>query len=292
MKALVLTGGAAKGAFQVGALQYLAEHKPDLQFDIIVGVSVGALNGGYLAQFNKKEHQKGVYKLKELWSSLQTKDIYKRWFPFGKLAALWKTSLYNSKPLRNLVDEYIDRKKIKTSGRILHIGSVDMEMGHYVESREHTLEIVDAIKASASFPLFMEPVKIGKNLEFDGAIREMAPLKHALKLGATEIILITTTNFKVGRFTNKEPNTLDVTNRFLKIMHNEVVQNDIETFERINKWICDGHLADNAGKKFVPLTIIKPSGHLVENALEFKQKEIRAMFDAGYKAAAQALESK
>ncbi|MGH2645100.1 MAG: patatin-like phospholipase family protein, partial [Chitinophagaceae bacterium] len=73
-RALVLSGGGSKGAFQYGALRYLFEHEmhdqlPAHYFNIISGVSVGSLNGVMLAQNHFKE-------LTQLWENITAKDIY------------------------------------------------------------------------------------------------------------------------------------------------------------------------------------------------------------------------
>ena len=287
--ALILTGGSAAGAFQIGALDYL-QRTLDYKFDIITGVSVGALNASFLAQYKKGEDEKAVEDLMALWLSIKTENIHKRWFTFGKLAALWKKSLYNSEPLRKLIEENVDLERIKTSGKKLQIGTVSVDHGDYKSFDENSEDLVNAIKASAAFPLFLTPVHVSEpgTLDFDGAIREVAPLHHAIDMDADEIIFISATDFKVGNVKASEMKTLSITERFIKILHNEVVKNDVENFIKINNWVKEGKLI-NTDKKYIPITIIKPEGPLLKNTLEFKPSNTAKLFVEGYEAAKKAL---
>ena len=102
MKALVLSGGGSKGAYQCGALKYiLGELK--VPYDIFCGVSVGAINCGFLAQFKAGEEKESVAQLSKLWDEIDTPKIYQRWKPFGRLHALWEKSFYDSSPLHKLI---------------------------------------------------------------------------------------------------------------------------------------------------------------------------------------------
>lgn len=95
-RGLVLSGGGAKGAFQVGVLEYLHE-KGKLDFDIVCGVSVGALNATMVAQ--------GEFdRLKELWEGIkESPDIYKKNSWLGII--LGKNSLNDNRPLKELIEK-------------------------------------------------------------------------------------------------------------------------------------------------------------------------------------------
>ena len=112
--ALVISGGGSRGAFTIGALKYIIIEQHQ-RFDIISGVSVGAINSAFLAQY--KDQVEGVLALEQMWLKITTKKIYKHWFPFRRFSALWKKSLYNSKPLRDLIDANIvpDKRIFSTS---------------------------------------------------------------------------------------------------------------------------------------------------------------------------------
>ncbi|MEE9229932.1 MAG: patatin-like phospholipase family protein, partial [Acidobacteriota bacterium] len=72
--AIVLSGGGARAAYQVGLLRCLARHWPDLRLPIITGVSAGAINAAYLAACTERFTQK-VDGLSELWRSLTLEQV-------------------------------------------------------------------------------------------------------------------------------------------------------------------------------------------------------------------------
>ena len=87
MKALVLSGGGVKGAHSVGMLRYILGDLK-VNYDIFCGVSAGAINCAFLAQFPAGEEAEASAKLTEMWQKIRTKDIYKRWFFWGRVAGL------------------------------------------------------------------------------------------------------------------------------------------------------------------------------------------------------------
>ena len=91
-RALVLSGGGAKGAYQVGALKkWLLEDK--LDYDILCGVSVRAINVAFLSQAKLGEIADGYHRLVDLWASVDNSKIYKKWRPLGYLESFWKDSI-------------------------------------------------------------------------------------------------------------------------------------------------------------------------------------------------------
>ena len=112
MRALVLSGGGSKGSYQVGALLHLLGDLK-LQYDILCGVSVGAINAAYLAMFKHGEEQESINSLYRMWLTINSSSIYKRHFPFGRWHALWKNSFYDSSPLHDLIRSNINLQKIR-----------------------------------------------------------------------------------------------------------------------------------------------------------------------------------
>ena len=109
MRALVLSGGSSRGAYQTGVLKHLLGEL-EIQYNAVCGTSVGAINAGWLAMYKHGEEKECIDGLEEMWRGLTTSDIYVNWanWPkpfsyFGYIKALWKPSLYNSQPLMNLI---------------------------------------------------------------------------------------------------------------------------------------------------------------------------------------------
>src|SRR4051812_31705845 len=130
MRALVLSGGGSKGAYQVGALYHLINDL-GINYDILCGVSVGAINCGFLSQFQKGEEFKSIVRLSDLWLKINTNSIYRRWHPFGRLHALWQKSFYDSSPLHDLIKNNINIDKVRESGKQISVGAISLSSGKY-----------------------------------------------------------------------------------------------------------------------------------------------------------------
>jgi NTE family protein len=290
MKALVLSGGGSRGSFSVGALKYLIGQGE--RYDIICGVSVGAINGAFLAQYS--DDKEAIKELEHLWLNLETKDIYKRWFPFGKLHALWGKSLYNSKPMRELIERSIDPLKIRDSGKILQIGSVCLDSSLYRPVDHNSENLLSSIKASAALPLLFEPQSVESGtLDVDGGIRENAPIGAAVRLGATHITVICADNLSLKPVDTKNIKSISILKRSVEILADEVINNDVNLFLATNNKVlrCHQYLPEEyheialGNKTYIPNIIIKPNNFLVEDSAIFDPKEIREMIYEGYQTA-------
>lgn len=282
MRALVLSGGGAKGAFQIGALQHLIINL-ERKYQIYCGVSVGAINSSYLSMYRESRSTIGIWNLKEKWLKLSTSKIYKRWCPFGKLHALWKPSVYNSAPLMDFIRSGLDTDKIKESGNKLRIGAASLTTGEYKIFDETYHDIAGAVLASASFPVMLSPVKLDGQLCTDGGIRDITPLKSAIDAGADSVdVIVTSPNTVVQKF-SKDPNAIDLGLRCLDVMTDEIIDNDIKIAQLINELVSCG----KSDKKLIEINIIRPSIHLGDS-LDFEQENIRPMMKQGYEDAVKA----
>ena len=100
MKALVLSGGGANGAFEVGAIQYLLGERRE-HFPILTGVSVGALNAAMLAMYPEGAEVDCSRNLTRVWETIRgNKGIYTNWSIWGKLAATARCATGMSKTRR------------------------------------------------------------------------------------------------------------------------------------------------------------------------------------------------
>jgi len=278
MKALVLSGGGCKGAYQAGAILHLMNNL-GLKFDIICGSSVGAINAAFLAQYPKENFQEACNDLVKFWLDLEQKQIYKNWFPFGRVHSLWKQSLYNSQPLENLIEEIIDVEKLKNSGVFLRVGTVSVNTGEYKVYNQRAINIKKAITASASFPPYFFPVKIEDDYEYDAGLREYTPIKAAIDAGAKEIYIISTEPKDLPIINAKKLKTFGLFKRFINTLAYEVIVNDFNQLQKTNKDVLEGTRKD---KRFVDCKLILPKEELVEDALNFNHKIITKLIQVGY----------
>lgn len=223
---LVLTGGGARAAYQVGALLALREQLgARFCFDILAGASAGAINSATLASY-ADDFDAGLARLRQTWSALTPDRVYRtdagslltlgtRWMRqlstggmFGSPSA---NALLDTAPLAALLRELLPVERIPehiAAGR-LHGAAVTATSYHSGSaltffdgapaiapwSRSTRLGVrhpitVDHVLASAAIPLFFPPVAIEGSFFGDGCMRLNAPLSPAIHLGAERVVAI------------------------------------------------------------------------------------------------------
>ena len=228
---LVLTGGGARGAYQVGMIRCLARHFPDLDVPIITGVSAGAVNAVHLASHHGTFRQ-AADELVALWSELTTERVFRTdWAHLGWGVGRWAARLLTggllpAPEVQGLLDttplhQYLSESMAAIEGEItgidynLHRGSLkavavsttsyttgqnvvfvqgrDIEMWErpYRRSVQTRLR-VDHVMASSALPAFFPAIRIDDHWYGDGGIRLTAPLSPALHLGAKRILAVST----------------------------------------------------------------------------------------------------
>lgn len=277
MRALVLSGGGSKGAYQVGALKHLLGELGN-RYEILCGVSVGAINCAFISQFFIGQEIQCADELYTLWSQLDNSSIYKRWFPFGAWHSLWHPSFYDSKPLYNLIHSKVSLERIRNTGRQVSVGAVSLTSGKYTIFNQNQDTFIDAVVASASFPGMLTPIRIGDQLWMDGGVKEISPIKTAVDAGATEIdIIITSPEVRTRKFI-PDPSTIDILKRSIDLSTDKIMSNDIEKVVMYNKLARAGF----TDKKFVNFNIIRPDHNLIEDLLDFSPNKISEMIAIGY----------
>ncbi len=228
---LVMGGGGARAAYQVGFLSCLARHWPKLEIPIVTGVSAGAINSAFLA-CHPGGFEAAVAELSGLWSELTIDQVLKsdvssfvrsvmRWglrlVSGGSRLAPPARSMVETAPLRAFLERVLRAKdgvlvgveENLRSGRLkaAAITTTDYATGQsitFVQGRDPpmwqrparrsvpAILTVDHVLASSALPLFFPAVKIGGSWHGDGGVRLTAPLSPALHLGAERILAIST----------------------------------------------------------------------------------------------------
>jgi NTE family protein len=271
MKALVLSGGGRKGAYQVGALEFLLGVQ-EQKYDYIFGVSVGALNGALLSMYKLGEEKEASQALRKLWDGIDNSSVHKRWFPFGKLHGLWKPSFLNSSPLKELVWDTFDPEKVKESERKLGVGAVSVKTGEYRIFTEKDPEIVQGILASSAFPAMLTPATIDNQIWVDGGVRNVTPLMSAITLGASEIDVIATMPEIPKPLADDSPNAIQIALRSFEIVMNEIANEDLRRCQNINHRVRSGGMK---GKREIELRVLRPAEELEGDSLDFDPKFIQ-----------------
>jgi NTE family protein len=279
MKALVLSGGGAKGAYQLGVLtKWMGEDRRD--YDMLCGVSVGALNCAVLSTTLLGQPFNAHKKLEAFWKGVTTAKVRKDWPVFGAAAALWKPSVYDSSPLAAWAYKSLSPALIRASGRTLVVGAVCWETGEYHVADQTSDDIVSWVLASASYPALLSPVKIGGKLWTDGGVREITPLGEAIRRGATEIDVIVTAPDKPAVWpTNKKAAVPGFALRALDLMSAEIMDNDLKVCGLKNRLaVALGGLE----YRKVTVRVMRPSSELEVDSLTFDGSAIARMVELGY----------
>jgi NTE family protein len=229
---LVLTGGGARAAYQVGVLNYIAENIPDSRFSIMIGVSAGAINAAHFANFDGT-FPEASRRLVELWRDLRSHHVYEIEPTFRVLRTVLLRamrgqgnggnttadlrSLANTSPLRAYLKEMLGSENGALAGvtrnlkagnlRAVAIVTLSYTTGQTITwvqgdnfkawERPNRIGIntrltVDHIMASTSLPFLFPAVNIGDAWHGDGGIRLSAPLAPAIHLGADRVLAIST----------------------------------------------------------------------------------------------------
>lgn len=183
--AFVLSGGASLGAIQVGMLAALQEH--GIEPDLIVGSSVGALNGAWLAGHPGQPADE----LAATWRGLSRSDVFPAAPLFGLagFAGIRRGFVANHR-LRRLVEANLTFTRIEQSPIPLHIVVTDVVDA--TDVRLSSGDIVPAVLASAAIPGVFPPVEIDGRTYMDGGVVNNTPISHAVELGAETIWVLPT----------------------------------------------------------------------------------------------------
>lgn len=227
--ALVLSGGGARGAYQVGVLRGLVEQgflpRERSGIDVFVGSSAGSINSAALAAY-ADDFAAGLARLEHVWGGIHASQVYRtdvaslgriglRWawdLSFGgAVHSVQPKSLLDTTPLRALLAEHVPLDRIPGNVAAGHLAALALVATDLHTSNgviflaappgtpswtrrrwriEHTDLRVQHLLASSAIPIFFPSVEIDGRHYGDGSIRNTAPLSPAINLGADRIIAI------------------------------------------------------------------------------------------------------
>lgn len=225
--ALILTGGGARAAYQVGVLKAVRELLPDPSrnpFPILCGTSAGAINAASLA-VSAEDFGAGVESLVDTWANFRAGQVYRadpvgigvagaRWL--GALAFGWITrraprSLLDNAPLRDLLERTLDLSRIERAIENQALHSISITCSGYGTGQSvsffqgradaepwrrsqrvgaHVKLEIDHLMASSAIPFVFPAVRLHREWFGDGSMRQIAPISPAIHLGAEKILVI------------------------------------------------------------------------------------------------------
>lgn len=305
MNALALSGGAAKGSYQAGALTKLTEL--GATFDTLSGVSAGALNASMLATGQ-------LSRLARLWETTRKDDILKhrgwvgataRWIVFKIGLGGSILAFYNTDKLRDLILQELEGKHVQIP---FTVGVVELASGRYVDKafeRGHILSTEDCrmIHASTAVPVIFDPVRTRGGLFVDGGVRNITPLARLCRQNPDRIVIITTDPYRPSGAPStrtpldwKDPDEIKsidhVGQRTLDILLNEIFREDIQRFLTVNHLVRQVENAELTTLKGRPLKYFEPVlidpdedlGDGMDYSLEAFQRRFRAGMEDAEKA--------
>jgi NTE family protein len=272
---LVLTGGGARAAYQVGVLKAVRDilgSPVKNPFPILCGTSAGAINAASLAAY-ADDFTRAVGNLLEFWEHMRCEHIYRtdawsimrsgaRWL--GAMMLLSRhnpVSLLDNEPLRGLIEKHLDFSRIQghidsgalyaacvtasgyTSGQSVSF----FQGGSGLEGWERNQRLGAAVSlkmehllASAALPFLFPAIKVHREYFGDGSMRQIAPVSPALHLGADRVLVVGTGRQSSGEArarSNVYPSLAQVAGHALNSIFLDSLMVDIERLERINRTV-------------------------------------------------------
>jgi NTE family protein len=222
--AFVLSGGGNLGAIQVGMLRALVDH--EVRPDLVLGASVGALNGAAYAQ---QPTVSGVARIEELWRTIDAKEVMPSgWLPGAVALARKGEALHGNEGLRRLVESILSVERFEDLVIRFQCVATDVQAARECWFEEGPL--VEPILASAALPAVYPSVEIGGVRYLDGAIVNDVPISRAVELGARTIYVLHCGSFDRPRPDPKRP--LDVAVQAYWIARHHRFKRDLATLPR------------------------------------------------------------
>ncbi len=272
--AVILTGGGARAAYQVGVLKAISHVLPDdwNPFRIICGTSAGAINAVALASAGD-HFDDSVKRTEQLWRALHVDAVFRadlwgivrclyHWakaFSKGGIEGDHPVSLLDNAPLGELLQREIDFERINLAIERDYIEALSItacgyttgdsvsffQAASHVKGWRRVKRVgipcqldLRHILASAAIPTIFSPVKINREYFGDGAIRQLAPMSPALHLGADHILVVgvsaNTTTYTERELTEKPPSIAQIVGHLFNSIFLDSLEADVEHMNRVN----------------------------------------------------------
>lgn len=305
--AVVLSGGGAKGAFQVGVLDALInDHK--VRPAIAVGTSTGSIQALGVAQDD-------IGGLKDVWLGITgNRDIFRERGDILTSVLFGGKALYNTAPLRKLLQDFADPAKLAASDVDLRLGVASLQSGEFRTIDKSVPDIHNWVYASCAMPVFFDPLETSDRQQWvDGGVRDVTPLGAALELNPTGVLVIRASPVNKSIKTTPFGGLIPIGLRAVDILQSEVSQNDLANTSLINDMLAardemfrllqkTGTPASEANRlllpfdrqlakyRFAQVRVIEPEESF-SDTLEFDPAKIRRAIAAGRAAVERNLEA-
>jgi len=180
--AYVLAGGASFGSVQVGQLRALA--RTDLSPDMVVGTSVGSINGAVVAD----DPTVAADRLAALWSTVVREDVFGKTLDTAVRVAKRSPALIDNASLKKFIESALESRLFSDLAIPLTAVATDFEVGEAVPMREG--DLVSALMASAAIPAVFPKIEREGRVLVDGGVVANVPIAIAAAQGAQTIVVL------------------------------------------------------------------------------------------------------
>ncbi len=263
---LVLEGGALRGLYTAGVLDYLMDKKVNV--DCIIGVSAGALFG---VNYFSNQRGRGLrYNLKycndkrymSIRSLLLTGNIVNKNFAYYKVS--------------NILDPF-DDETFRKSKKIFYSVATNIETGEaeYMKINSPLMQM-EELRATSAMPMLSRIIKIGNNKYLDGAVADSIPVKKAIELGYDRIVVVLTQpdGFRKPELTDKNMKKIMI--KYKK--YPKFVKTMLNRCDNYNKTLDFIKELENKKEIFV----IRPSEDINVDAIKKTKEDLQRVYDVGF----------
>ncbi len=294
---LILTGGGARAAYQVGVLKALSHihPRPDWPFPIIVGTSAGAVSASILAGNVVRWHE-SVSEIEKVWANFRVHQVFRsdaaamlkagaRWL--GSLitggAVGPPKSLLDNSPLRELLSRVTNFDDIRANvargdlralalsatsyytKRSVSFFEAATSVSEWSRAQRHGERVplsLDYLMASLSIPFLFPPTCLQGEFFGDGAMRQTAPLSPAIHLGADRLLVIGVRPANLDEVpgfiaSDRPPTPGQIFGYMLDTLFSDQISADLENLSRINK--LSAQAGEAIGTRQIRTMMIAPS---------------------------------
>ncbi len=181
--AFALSGGGARGAAQVGMLRALLE--AGIRPDLVVGTSVGAWNGAWMAS---DPTETSLDRLAEVWRQITRASFDMVWWRAARNLVRRRPSLYDGRGIARLLARYLRVHTFEDLAVPLHVVAIDLSNGRKAVFSSGPL--TPAVLASSAIPGVFPPISIDGRQHVDGGMVDPTGLETAVELGARRVYVL------------------------------------------------------------------------------------------------------
>ncbi|HEY9682334.1 MAG TPA: patatin-like phospholipase family protein [Oculatellaceae cyanobacterium] len=284
-RALVLSGGGARGAYEIGVVKAILER--GVHFDLAFGTSIGGINAAFIAQGS-------FARLEDLWSSMKATDVF-RMPTFSQLRHMvigHRWGLLDTSPLEQLLFRELKLDRFLASAMKVGFLTTDLctletkiTTTDEIDSLPH---LVDVLMAASAVPILFPARDLnGEGMWIDSGLVRNTPIETAINMGAQEIYTVLVQAENDG---SCPTNLMQVLTRCADILLYASARDGIRIVNEYNKALIN-HPSLNLENQRLGLKVFQPRDQVAQHLLDISPQGSRALIRQGYEDAQKQLDA-